>query len=147
MDKPPGKVIETDADEVPALPLKKAKKGSKSGLGDTGASALSSNDGGTRGMMLTGSHPAAVVLNGMATIEQQIKAMSRYINLTAIAAPFLDEIKAAAASGLADLISGGTGAANVSMPGAGAGAAPPPPPAGMPMAPPPPPMQQMPMAA
>lgn len=137
MDKPPKRVIEAESDDVPALPLKKAKKGKSS----SGASALSSNDGGTRGMMLAGSHPAAVVLNGMATIEQQIKAMSRYINLTAIAAPFLDEMKAATASGLADLVSGGTGIPSVSTPGAGAGAAPPAPagmPMPLPMAPPPP---------
>lgn len=157
MKEPPKKTVaDADGDTVPGAKLRKAKAGGPDPasseipsnlLGSGSGSGTASNDGGTRGMMLGGSHPVAATMNAMATIEQSIRAIAQqFPAILPIADPALSQMKAIIASGLADLSSGGLGMPNVSAPG-GMGGAPgmmpmpgaaPAPAPGMPMAPPPP---------
>lgn len=142
------KAIEPDDDDLPrAESLRRSRQ--KPG-DDAPPSGLAGDDGGTRGLMLAGSHPAAVILNGIKTIEQQITAISTQIPaFAAIAAPVLDQWKAVIAAGLSDLASGGLGtggAGNIAPTGptGGAGGAMPMPAGGPsmggPLPPAPPPM-------
>lgn len=108
-------------------------------------SASSSGDGGTRALAMMGAKPSVILLNGMATIEQQVQAMSQHLpGFIDIAQAFIDQMKVLGMARIAEMANGGTGG----LPGM-AGAPPPLPGgggmapgmgmgAGMPMMPPPP---------
>ena len=91
----------------------------------TGSAA--SNDGGSRMLALLGAHPAAVVANAMATIEQQVMLMEKAgaVKTAALMKAVIGQMRDVGAGELGDLAQGNPPDSGDSPP-PGMGAAPPP---------------------
>ena len=113
--------------------------------------SAASNDGGSRMLSLLGAHPAAVVANAMATIEQQVMLIQKAgaVKTAALLQSVIGQMRDVGAGELGDLAQGNTPDSGDSPPpgmsigGPAPGMMPPPPPGPPPAAGGPPPDLRM----